>query len=720
MYPDPITPRAHPDLLSRLDYDPFKVMPARLPSAPRVFTTSQRIDRARARLQAGSVVDRDCFDRLVAACELDKPLPPLPPVDGPPDWGGPLLTLLRPAFHNALAWALTDDARHRERATDALRRVGLACPYYGWTGHEHQEAELAARTYDLLAASGLSPADDNHFRDMLWVFLAGLDKAEHRGCNNHNSMNLAGRLAVGVALSHHQTIHDSWYGCQRAGQWRYGLIHILRHDFLADGMQWEGTMGYHKVVLRNIAECLTIMENLGVDLWRREWPSTLQDEAIDEFRGWGPKGHKPLTAAFDAFIYQAFGNGDYTLLHDEVLGNLRGAGAWWRLFNKAYEVYREPRYAWALRHINRGQVATAEGPVPVWLEDSFGAMEFVRLEERDFPAGEEPFSQDRRLSLSGRHQNGCSLFPANGSAILRHDPSDANAPGARLYWGPHWAGHRSPAALHLDIHAHGRRLTTAPHLAQAGYDDPRHLTWIRTTIAHNTVTLDQQPMFPYDFPTQSLWECDRWRDGISDGTLELFQTTAAFKAVRASNDNVYPGANFDRTVVLTGDYLLDVFRVMADRPRLMDWAMHCHDLNLDTGAGDAIDLGQNVGYRHLTNGRLHPKDGGWATLSLGSAGEQAHIWLDGAPESQLILAQDPEVDGRTPIGDANPPQPRTSVIVRSRTAQALFVSVWNFSEAAATPVAVEGDAGTTVKIEVRTKDGTAVWTLPLEGEVTQA
>ena len=53
-------------------------------------------------------------------------------------------------------------------------------------------------------------------------------------------------------------------------------------------------------------------------------------------------------------------------------GNITATNAWWPLFNKAYEVYREPRYAWVLGRINRGQPSTAAGPVPAWCEANPG------------------------------------------------------------------------------------------------------------------------------------------------------------------------------------------------------------------------------------------------------------------------------------------------------------------------------------------------------------
>ena len=720
MYPDPITPRAHPDLLSRVDYDPFRVMAAAIPPAPRVFTTAARLARARERLAAGSPVDRHCFEHLVASCRLDEPLPTIKDDGNPPDWGGPLTPCLDLAFRNALAWALTDDERHRQRALEAMRLAAYAASLVpSWTGYEHHEAGSAARAYDLLAASGLAPDDDNAFRGLLWALLDAQDGCPHRTCNNHNTMSLVGRLSIGAALGHRQTVHDAFYGCQRGGPWRYGLIHTLRHDFLADGMQWEGVPGYHMLVLMMVCECLTIMENLGVDLWQRAWPALRQDDGFDEHRGWGPKGTKSLTAAFDALLYQTFANGDYSLLHDQVLGNLRGAWVWWRLFNKAYEVYGEPRYAWALVRINNGVPATTDGPVPVWFSESHGSIEFVRLDGRDFPAGENPLLQDRQFALTGRHEGGCSLFPMHGSAILRSDPADEQALGAYLYWGPHWAGHRSPAALHLDIHALGRRATTAPHLYAGGYGDPRHLTWVRTTIAHNTVTVDEQPMFPFDFATDSLWECDRWRDSISDGALELFQPDAAFKAVRASNDNVYPGVSLDRTVVLTCGYLLDVFRVTADAPRLLDWAMHCQAAFALDDVAEAVNLGEQRGYLHLTDARLHRQRAGWVGVpfTLDGTPARAIVWLDGAPDARLIIARDPEPDSRTPIGDRIPPQPRTCLIVRSRAASALFVSLWSFGGSTTEGRTVRGAAGGDVAVEVQYRGQTERWLLPSAGPV---
>ena len=714
MYPDPITPRAFPEILSRLDYDPFQVMPGGFPGAPRVFTTTAQIERAKQRIQEGIPADTEGIKQLLTACRLEEPLPAYKDEGGPPDWGGPLLPWLNLAFRNALAAHLTGDDRHRQRALEAMRlAAGASEKISRWTGHEHNEAIAAARAYDLLAASPLNPDDDNALRGMLWQFHHGLDYLDHRACNNHNVMNATGRLSIAIALGHRQWIHDAFHGYLSQGKWRYGLIHTLRHDFLADGMQWEGTVGYHQLVLGLVCECFRMMERCGVNLWLREWPQSMKDEGFDEHRGWGPKGRKSLTAAFDALLYQAFSNGDYSRLHDSGEKNLSETSCWWAIFNTAWEVYGEARYAWALKQINGGKAARADQPPPPWLSGHHAGLEFVRIEPRDYPDGESPFTVDRNFSLAGRHIAGCSLFPVHGAAILRADPADREAPGIHLYWGRHWSGHRSPAALHLDIHAFGRLLTNTPFVS-LGYRDSRHLTWNRTTIAHNTVTVDETPMFPYDAEGDSIWEYDLWRDSISDGVLEAFQATPAFSAVRVSNDNVYPDVRLERSVLLTRDYLVDVYRVAADRERKLDWALHgSADLAFEVGKGEPVDLGARRGYQHLSRAVRQETGTEWTVLPYraGEAGGQVLLWMRGAPEMSLILATDP-----VPEGNDLPAQPST-LMLRTCAAAATFAAIWSFDARQPLTAAIRQNDPEALRIDIASPSGRHSWRLPAAGEI---
>lgn len=722
MYPDLITPRSHPDLLAKVDYDPYGIMPGELPAAPRVLATAGHFERAKARVKAGVKLDVYCHEQMQKNITLDKPLPVVNlNHDGPPDWGGPLVPILDAAVNHAFVWQLTGETAHRERALEALRIASKICLQTKWNGNEHHESSAAARAYDLLASEPFDEADDKLFRDALYALINAMDTAEHRHCNNHNAMQMGGRLALAAALGDRQQIHNVFFGSQTPKGWRYGMIHLMRHDFLADGMHWEGVTGYHMLVLGLVFECFTIMEHLGVDLWHHEWPSLMQTDSWDEHRGWGPKGNRSLQAAIDALIFQSFTNGDQTLLHDQVLGNLRGTGAWWPIFQKAWAVYREPRYAWVVTQTSGNKPVDGDG-VPSWYFAGANLKQFVLHETREFPAGTSPWKADRKLGLVGRHEHGCSLFPQHGSAVLRSDVTRDDAIGTSLYWGPHWNGHRGPAALHLDIHALGGRAATAPHLSKGGYDDPMHLTWFRATVAHNTVAIDKQSMLPFDFETDSLWECDIWRDTITDGVLESFQVSDAFQSARASNDSVYPNVKLDRTVVQTADYVLDVYRVTAAEPRLLDWTMHCHG-EFPALKGEAVDLGAERGYRHMTDAVMHPQQGGFVNVAYTYRDKPANaqFWLDGGAKARLIVAADPRPDNRRPIGDAQKPEPRTCLMVRSKAASAVFVSLWSFGEATLSRCTeVVGDAAGDIMVQVLNAGRAQRWSLPLAGDVSLA
>ena len=718
-YPDVITPRSFPQTLQAVGYDPFGLMPKRLVAAPRVLLTPAQVERARALIRSCKWATKS-LARLKSNCLEDEAIPD--ELAGPPqpelnvrvaDW----------ALRNALAFTLTRQKAFRQRSLQGVRLLANGAPHWPvkpngshmtsyCLGESRMHISLA-RTYDLLAADGLSAQDETRFRDMLLLGREAADACPHHTCGNINTWSQVGRLALGLALADRGTIHDALYGSDRKGQWRYGLIHMLRHDVLADGMHWERTPGYHFYTLLALTEALDMLHNTGVDLWHAELPSLMQDDGHDAHRAYGPKGKKCVKVMFDAPFYQTTPHGDFSLVHDSGLANLRGAWTWGILYNLAYEAYGDPKYAWLLNRMEADYPDSqrAQPGLPMPLNTARGDLDFARLRRAAYPKGAFDRTRACSISLTGRHEPGATLFPVQGVVMLSHPPEEGKATSAYLNWAPHCAGHMSPAALHLDLWGGGRRVTDAPRAN--GYADPNYLTWIRTTIAHNTVTVDEDSMFPYDFETDSINESDRWRDMISDGELVRFQPDeTGFKAVRAANDNVYPGVRLDRTIVVTEHYALDVFRVISADLHQYDWAMHGVGQMRIPAKAAAVNLGLKRGYRHISEARRWPMESDSVRLAWNDHGAVAQACILPPARSSVIVGRDP-VSSKGAEGELNPAGHRQVAIVRARGRQALFLSLWTFGVTRSSALTrLSGRADGDVVVEAQVDSGKVRWFFP--------
>ena len=433
------------------------------------------------------------------------------------------------------------------------------------------------------------------------------------------------------------------------------------------------------------------------------------DRCHDLHRAYGPLlGRKCLKAAFDAPFYQMFPNHEVSLLHDSGLAHLRGVWIWGIIYNKAWEAYRDPKYAWLLTLMEKEYSASARQypELPMPLNTHSGDLDFARIRGWPPPQGRFSFKRNTSISLIGRHENACSLFPAHGSAMLRSNAEDPNATAAFIYWGPHVAGHMGPAALHIDLMANSNRLTDEPY--SGGYYLNRYLTWNRATVAHNTITIDEKSMFPYDFDAQSIWECDRWRDRTSDGRLVFFLAKKHFKAIRAVNESVYPGTRLDRTVVVTPRLILDVFRAVSLSDHVFDWAVHVPGKLPKLPGAVAFDPGKQRGYCHLAEAWATPAGSDAWTVQT----DAAAIRILAPPGSKLISACDPPKTQQ--LGDLNKGvEPRSTIMVRCQGRSALFISLWRpepDSEPGLSLLA--GNAEKQLALETTTAGHKARWTMP--------
>jgi len=714
MYPDIITPRSHPDVLQDPSYDPLHLMPEEIPAHPRVLLSGEQLARARASVRSADWA-RISLARLKGNCKVED-VPTELPVPADTALNGKVAGL---AERNALAFLLTDEPAFRDRALALFRSLARVYPRLPLNGDiraaggglsESRFNLVIGRVYDLLAAGGLDEADDILFCHMLRLSIAASKGSGHWTCGNHNTWALTGRVTVAAALGDRAGLHDALYGCQCPKAWRYGLIHQLRHDILSDGQHWERSPGYHLYTLMGLTDAADVLANTGVDIWHAELPTLKQDDAQDKHRAYGPAGAKCMKAAFDAPLYMMFGNGDFSQLGDSGVANIRGVWIWGILYNKAYDAYGDPKYAWLLNRIEEEHPEREHAGLPMPLQTDKGDVNFARIGRVNYPAGEFSLARDTDISLSGRVRNGCTLFPVHGSAVLRGRPDEPTGPGAYIFYGPHSAGHQSPGALHIDVDAGGEILTDAPHAD--GYEDPHYVTWVRTTVAHNTVTVDEKSMFPYDGDGDAIWETDRWRDNISDGELMTFDPGPEVKVARARNVNVYPGVTLDRTLVLQGDMLLDVFRVVSDGEHQYDWCMHCMGTVEQPGPGEPDDLGQARGYRHMVDAvRLKAEEGAEFGVGRGSV----RLYVPVPAGGELLMARHELSVGDHGLGARDDePKERTAIIARVRANSAVLVALWSFRSGG--PCAarhVGGGADEDLVVDVAQDAALARWCLPV-------
>jgi hypothetical protein len=708
--------------------DPFQLIPECFPDRPRVFITADDVGRTRAHAEQGTWF-QVALKRLLL--NADNPLD-VPDELPEPESNGNQAFLLE-TIRQALAFHLTDKEEYRERALVLFRKISqafLSWPilngHYRGTSNGLAESRFTlsmAQGYDLLAAMDLDAEDDELFRASLNSTRDTSDRSEHKTCGNHNSWALVARMSAGLSLGDNGLIHDALYGWEFEGVYQYGLVHQLRHDWLADGFHWERTPGYHYYTLMAFTEAALMLQHSGINLWEKELPSQDEQNVRDLHRAYGPDGLKTLKSAFDAPFYAAFENGDFSLVHDSGLANLRGAWIWGPIYEIAWQAYADEKYAWLLNKIEsdyRGSSERKFPQLPMSLEASKGEFDFVRIRDVEAPEGSFNLNENCQISLTGRHEQNCTLLPTTGVTVLRTNEPEGLA--ASIFWGPHSAGHQSPAALHLDIWSDNRMLTSAP--ASGGYEDSNHLTWVRTTIAHNTVTVDETAMFPCDEESDSIWEADSWRERASDGELLLFQPGDDLSAFRACNENVYPGVRLDRTIILTPDFVLDVFRTISDTPHLYDYAAHVH-AQLNQAEGTYLDLGSRRGYEHLREASLLHEATSGETVSLewktaDRLQQSIHLL---PPDSKLIAAKPPALPddmAKERLGAIGEDNPRELVIVRTQGACALFVTLWPRQNAKTEIELESGEADGDLCFVIQNQAGSQRLSLPYDEPIVES
>jgi hypothetical protein len=173
------------------------------------------------------------------------------------------------------------------------------------------------------------------------------------------------------------------------------------------------------------------------------------------------------------------------------------------------------------------------------------------------------------------------------------------------------------------------------------YGSPLHAPWYRTTIAHNTVTVDGKN-----------------QDNFAPGETVSFDP--AKNSIETFTGDVYPGVDFYRNLTLQGPVLEDVFIVKSKDRHNYDWTFHgLGTFEYDGEFGEAEKLYNGNGYEYLKNFRKP------------LAGRVFRWKNNGKTLTMTVVSEDVEVYATEGVG--NPPEEeRTGIVLRSRSREAVF------------------------------------------------
>jgi hypothetical protein len=232
--------------------------------------------------------------------------------------------------------------------------------------------------------------------------------------------------------------------------------------------------------------------------------------------------------------------------------------------------------------------------------------------------GELPFS------LPAIDQEVSDLMPDAGVATLRVRGSDHTL---AVKFGPHGGGHGHRDKLTFISFANGAHL--AADAGSQAYAARSHATWDKTTLAHNTVVID---------------ETDQ-----AEATGKLLSWTALPDAVAIELDAgpAYNSARLQRRLVHMAEYTLDLFDVKSldGRPHRIDWLHHNYSRQLSIHGPDAAPpFPVGNGYQHLSAGGAVTTPAPWEV-----AFEHFQLYMLGGESTTMITGQALGPDLRVPL-----------------------------------------------------------------------
>ena len=524
--------------------------------------------------------------------------------------------------------------------TDAFLEEGLKCTRY-------------AIGYDLIYnLPSWTPEDRKRIRDDFfkpWIsasFYPTFANNDPTYChsaqvNNRGVFTSTAALIAGYATEDDELVNAALYGIRstapkdvsRGLQWpspkdwaaatkddpSKGLMTVhFAEPCLGGGMWVEGSLGYTFYAMGSMITAAEAAWHHDTDLYRHN--------------------NGIFKVMFDYPFLLGYPNLGAPSLNDSHGFNMaegaigRGFNCGPNLFEYGYRRYRDPRY---LRMINNPQeiayLASLSDPATQNIP-AHKQVKSVRQLGVTIIGSAPPslmYDHDPKEGVKGAPPLPPSInFTTIGFGVLRCPATkEENGINNLILSSGITIPHGHPDKLHIDLYALNNVLMPSPGV-MFPYQDPVNKNWFYTTLAHNTLTVDEKPQEFLFSTTGSKAHADQL----------VYGPASTIGIQRAWTDSVYKAVTMDRAVFLTQNYVADLFGTFSETPHKYDLAWHIRgDLSSDLKL-EAMKFPEPVaiGYNTLTNVKQATSDKTWAvTMALES--HKAHLLAAGGTSTRIIV-----------------------------------------------------------------------------------
>jgi hypothetical protein len=310
---------------------------------------------------------------------------------------------------------------------------------------------------------------------------------------------------------------------------------------IPDGTWVEPSPGYAFYVLGSMVDAAEIAWRHGIDFYRAH-------DAIFKYMF-----DFPLLFAYPDFTLpgEADSHRDYLI-----------TGSTASLYEYAYRRYRDPRYLDVIARSAGGGLRAS--PPGVRLSKAVELKGARHLDLTRNGSAPPSFLYDLDAAAAAPPARPLDAnFPEVGYGILRLPLRKDGISQLTLSYGPS-ASHGHPDKLSVDLFADGDVLMPSPGVDYPYFNNDRIPNWYHTTIAHNTLAVDEG--------VQSYNASESGKGAHADQLV--FAPSAQVGLQRASTDTVFDGVTLDRAVFLTDGYLADLFAAFSTKPHTYDLAWH--------------------------------------------------------------------------------------------------------------------------------------------------